>query len=402
MRPPAPIDPAAIAAILAPFGSSRTMPAEAYRSPELFAWEQAEIFGRTWTCVGRLDDLAQPGQLRAVTVAGEEVLLARDPDGTTRGFSNVCRHRGHPLAEPGKAIAARQIRCPYHSWAYRFDGTLRTAPTLTQSDGFDPAEWPLVPIRSDEWLGWLFIDVSGEAPPIAATFGNLAAVLGAYEPRRLTRAARHTYEVAANWKIVAENYHECYHCASIHPALCEVSPPDSGNDFVPDGLWCGGLMALKDHAFTMSLDGLSGGVNFRGLTPGSDRNVLYIHVLPNLLVSAHPDYLLTHLLTPLGPDRTLIECAWLFAPESLEQPGFDPAYAVDFWDMTNREDWTACERVQRGTASRGFLQGPLSSWESTIYQLHSVFGRAYRGEGMLPPLHVPSSRIPDPAISRAD
>jgi Rieske 2Fe-2S family protein len=104
---------------------------------------------------------------------------------------------------------------------------------------------------------------------------------------------------------------------------------------------------------------------------------------------------MTHRLVPIGPQKTFIECDWLFAPESVERPGFDPAYAVDFWDITNREDWTACERVQRASGNRGFLQGPLSAWESTIYQFHSVLGRAYRGDGLLPPVHVPSSRLSD-------
>ncbi len=396
MRNTAPIDRAAVERLLAPFGTSRTLPSDAYRSADLFAWEQAEIFGRTWVCLGRTQDLLQPGTVRAIALGGEEILLARDADGAVRAFSNVCRHRGHPLLEVGEAVSARQIRCPYHSWAYRLDGSLRSAPTLTQTDGFDPADWPLLHLRADEWLGWLFLDLSGNAGPIAATFGALSEVLAPYEPERLIRAEGHDYVVAANWKLIAENYHECYHCTSIHPALCELSPPDSGADLVPDGLWCGGTMTLKDHAATMSSTGASGGVPFRALPHGADRIVLYVHLLPNLLVSAHPDYVMTHRLVPLDAGRTFVECDWLFSPESMALDDFDPAYAVDFWDLTNREDWGACERVQRGSASRGFRPGPLSSWESTIYQLHSVLGRAYQGLGLLPPVYVGGKRRTDP------
>ena len=396
MRNTAPIDRAAVERLLAPFGTSRTLPSDAYRSADLFAWEQAEIFGRTWVCLGRTQDLLQPGTVRAIALGGEEILLARDADGAVRAFSNVCRHRGHPLLEVGEAVSARQIRCPYHSWAYRLDGSLRSAPTLTQTDGFDPADWPLLRLRADEWLGWLFLDLSGNAGPIAATFGALSEVLAPYEPERLIRAEGHDYVVAANWKLIAENYHECYHCTSIHPALCELSPPDSGADLVPDGLWCGGTMTLKDHAATMSSTGASGGVPFRALPHGADRIVLYVHLLPNLLVSAHPDYVMTHRLVPLDAGRTFVECDWLFSPESMALDDFDPAYAVDFWDLTNREDWGACERVQRGSASRGFRPGPLSSWESTIYQLHSVLGRAYQGLGLLPPVYVGGKRRTDP------
>ncbi len=391
---PAPIDRAALADVLAPFGRSRNLPATAYHSPELFSWEQSELFDRHWVCLGRTEDLLRPGQLRALNHGEESVLITRDRDGVVRGFSNVCRHRGHPLLEVGEPVDARLIRCPYHSWSYRFDGGLRAAPTLTQSRDFDATEWPLNPLEVGEWLGWLFLDMSGETSPLEEVFGNLGHYLAPYEPERLIRVERHSYEIAANWKLVVENYHECYHCTSIHPELCQVTPPDSGQDIAPTGLWCGGTMTLKDHAVTMSLTGASEGVNFRRLPPGQEREVLYIGLFPNLLISPHPDYVMTHRLIPLAPDRTFIECDWLFPPEALERPNFNPAYAVDFWDITNREDWTACENVQRGTRNRGFRPGPLSPWESTIYQFLNMVAQAYSGQRVTPPPMPASSRLP--------
>ncbi|HSL27491.1 MAG TPA: aromatic ring-hydroxylating dioxygenase subunit alpha [Acidimicrobiia bacterium] len=391
----APIDVTAVDRLLAPFGQSRTLPAEAYRSPEVFAWEQDFIFSAGWMCLGRTDELLQPGQLRAIAHGPETFLLARDAAGAVRGFSNVCRHRGHPLMEVGDPVDARLIRCPYHAWSYRFDGSLRAAPTLAQVPDFDQNEWPLTAVRVGEWLGWLFLDLSGEADPLDGTYANLAEVLAPYEPGRLVRMARHPYEIAANWKLVVENYHECYHCTSIHPELCQVTPVDSGLDISPSGLWCGGTMVLKDHAVTMSLTGESAGTNFRGLAPGADRNVVYVGLWPNLLISAHPDYVMTHRLVPLAPDRTLIECDWLFPPEASARAGFGPGYAVDFWDITNREDWTACENVQKATANRGFRPGPLSPWESTIYQFLHMVGQAYRGRKVSPPPVPVSSRLSD-------
>jgi glycine betaine catabolism A len=390
----APFAQAALADVLAPFGKSRTLPARAYHAEELFEWEQEELFNRHWVCLGRTEDLLAPGQLRAIDQGNESVLLTRDREGVVRAFSNVCRHRGHPLLEVGEAVDARLIRCPYHSWSYRFDGGLRAAPTLTQSPDFDVTEWPLTALRVGEWLGWLFLDMSGGAVPLSEVFGNLDDYLASYEPERLVRAERHSYEVAANWKLVVENYHECYHCTSIHPELCQVTPPDSGKDMTPTGLWCGGTMILKDHAVTMSLTGASDGVNFRGLRPGQEREVLYIGLFPNLLISPHPDYLLTHRIVPLAPGRTFIECDWLFPPEAFDRPGFAAAYAVDFWDITNREDWTACENVQRGTRNRGAHPGPLSPWESTIYQFLHMLGQSYLGEPVSPPPMPESSRLP--------
>ncbi|MGQ0848493.1 MAG: aromatic ring-hydroxylating oxygenase subunit alpha [Actinomycetota bacterium] len=393
---PAPIDQSAVEAVMRPFGRSRSLPAAAYRSHDLFAWERHQIFGGGWVCLGRTTDLVAPGQLRAIEHGSETILLSNDLSGQIRGFSNVCRHRGHPLVEVGEPVDARLIRCPYHSWSYRFDGSLRAAPTLTQADEFDTADWPLSPVRVGEWLGWLFLDLSGQAPPLDITFGNLAEVLAPYEPERLVKVARHTYEIAANWKLVVENYHECYHCTSIHPELCQVSPVASGVDIAPSGLWCGGTMLLKDHAATMSLTGVSYGTNFRHLPEGRDRNVLYVGLWPNLLISPHPDYVMTHRMVPLAADRTYIECDWLFPPEALDLSDFDPAYAVEFWDITNREDWTACESVQRGTANRGFSPGPLSPWESTIYQFLWMLGRAYRGAAVTAPPMPASTRTAEP------
>jgi Rieske 2Fe-2S family protein len=108
-------------------------------------------------------------------------------------------------------------------------------------------------------------------------------------------------------------------------------------------------------------------------------------VIPNLLLSMHPDYVMAHRLVPLSPEQTFIECSWLFPPEAFEIDGFDPAYAVDFWDITNREDWTACENVMKGVHHQGYRPGPLSSWEGTVYQFLAIMGHLYLGHGLVVP-----------------
>jgi Rieske 2Fe-2S family protein len=384
---PAPIDEAPIRRVIADFGENLTLPADAYLDPAVLEWEIEHVFRSGWVCIGRSNELLGPEQMRAVDVGGEGVLLVRGGDGALTGFSNVCRHRGHELAPVGgDAIDIRSIRCPYHAWSYRFDGTLRAAPTLTQTPGFDMGDYPLVPVGVAEYLGWLWVDLTGNAEDIAENFGNLAELAAPYDTERLRTAATHSYVIDANWKIVVENYNECYHCSTIHPELCEVTPPDSGYDHHPSGMWMGGTMDLKPHAVTMSLDGSSGGTNFPGVeAEGLERQVWYLTVMPNLLLSMHPDYVMTHRLTPIGIDQTLVECAWLFSPEVMDTPGFDPSYAVDFWDITNREDWAACAGVMRGVKNRGYRPGPLSSWEGTVYQFLGVMARLYLGEGLVVP-----------------
>jgi glycine betaine catabolism A len=228
-----------------------------------------------------------------------------------------------------------------------------------------------------EWQGWIFVNASGDGTGLADHVGNLGSLLAAWEPERLFVGDRHEYVIEANWKTITENYHECYHCPSIHPALCEVTPPDSGENLPHDGAWVGGSMVLKDFAETMSITGESRGVRFRLLDDAQAREVVYVGLFPNLLLSLHPDYVMTHRIEPIGPDASRVECLWLFPPEARERPDFTPDYAREFWDVTNKEDWLACESVQRGLASRGQRQGPFSAQEDEVHAFQAMVARGY-------------------------
>jgi Rieske 2Fe-2S family protein len=331
-------------------------------------------------CVGRSEDVASSGDQRAENVGDAGVLLVRGEDGELRAFANTCRHRGHELLGCGLSINRRVVACPYHSWGYELSGELRAAKGFKGREGFATSEWGLLPLPVHEWHGLIFVDGSATAPPFEEALGTVEEVVAPYEMERLRVAGRHEYEVAANWKILTENYHECYHCPVIHPELCSVSPPSSGSNYPASGAWVGGTMDLREGMDTMSLDGGSGGVMLRGLDAEALRTVIYLNVFPNILVSLHPDYVMVHRLTPLAADRTRIECTWSFAPESLEQPEFDPSYAVDFWDITNQQDWQACESVQRGLSSPHAQPGPLSPEEDAVYQFVTMVGRGYLGQ----------------------
>jgi Rieske 2Fe-2S family protein len=373
------VSAAGVADALRPFGQSRMLPRAAYVDPAVFAWEQRHFFGGGWLCVGRSDQLPNPGDQRAEASTAGGVLLVRGEDGALRAFANTCRHRGHELLPCGQTANARAIVCPYHAWAFSLDGGLRAAAGFRHQPGFHDADWGLAELPVTEWHGLVFVDGSGTAGPLGAALSELDAIVAPYEPERLVVAGRHEYETSANWKILTENYHECYHCPAIHPELCKVSPPKSGENYTPAGPWVGGWMDLRDGMDTMSLDGTSGGVILRGLDERRRRTVEYVNVFPNILISAHPDYVMVHRLLPLAADRTWIECTWSFAPEAVERPGFDPGYAVDFWDITNRQDWAACESVQRGLSSPHARPGPLSPDEDGVYQFVTRVARGYQG-----------------------
>jgi len=396
-RPPAPVDQAALAASLAPFGQSRMLPRTAYVDPAVFEWEQRHFFGGGWMCVGRSDQVAEPGGQRAEAVGEGGVLLVRDEHGVLRAFANTCRHRGHELLPCGTATQQKVIICPYHSWTYGLDGGLRAAAGFKNQPGFAARLWGLNELPVAECHGLVFVDGSATAPPLADSLATLDDVVARYELQRLVVAGQHDYETTANWKILTENYHECYHCPVIHPELCRVSPPRSGENYPAGGMWVGGWMDLRDGMATMSLDGASHGAALRGLDAKGLRTVLYVNIFPNVLLSLHPDYVMVHRLVPLAADRTRIECTWAFAPESLARPGFDPGYAVEFWDITNRQDWHACESVQRGLSSPHAVPGPLSSEEDAVYQFVTMVARGYQGEPVWNPGLPVWSAAPAPA-----
>jgi len=372
----APIDPSRLAAALEPLGRSRMLPREAYVDPAVLAWEQ-RVFFAGWVCVGRSSELAEIGSQRAFQLGSAGVLLTRAEDGVLRAFANTCRHRGHELLPCGGSAQKRGIVCPYHAWSYRLDGSLLGAPSFRDVENFDPEQHGLIGLPCQEWHGWVFVDESGRAGDFAEHLGALEGIVAPYRPAELTVLAAHEYEIAANWKVLVENYQECYHCSMIHPELCSVSPPESGANLDLPGDWVGGWMSLRDEAETMSLDGSSAGVPIEGLSDTELRTVMYVAVFPNLLISLHPDYVMTHRLQPLAAARTFVECAWLFPAAAADRDGFDPSYAVDFWDLTNRQDWAACEAVQRGLTSAHARPGPLAPEEDGVQQFVARVARGY-------------------------
>ena len=364
------------------------LPAAAYTSEEVLAWERRHLFAGGWTCLGRLDELlpssleedGRPATQRAVMVGDVAALLTRSGD-TVRMFANTCRHRAHELLLDGDASARKSVTCPYHAWSYDLAGDLVAAPGYRDEPGFDAAEYSLVELPVAVWEGWVFGHAAHrlgdpDVVPFGDWVGELEGVVAPYDVASLVLAERHSYEIAANWKIVAENYHECYHCPLIHPELCQVTPPTSGDNYDLPGAWVGGSMVLREGMATMSLTGESNGLPIPGVPPTA---VEYVHLLPNLLISPHPDYVMTHRLVPLAPGRTWIECSWYLVPEA-DGSVPDPTFAVEFWDLTNRQDWAACESVQRGLASPHYAPGPFSPSEDAVERFVALVSRAYVGK----------------------
>jgi glycine betaine catabolism A len=332
-------------------------------SSEIFAQEQTKIFPRQWVLVGHQSQIAQAGHYFTLEVAGESLVVVRDKRGDIHGFYNVCRHRGSRLIENRNGQLSAAIQCPYHAWTYALDGRLIGAPHMDEVPGFDKADYSLHGVNLGLWEGFIFVNLAKAPGPLEEWFAPLAGKFSEWHLPALRSAKRIEYDVRANWKLIFENYSECYHCAGVHPELSKISPSDSAENDLTEGPFLGGFMRIaRNKSLTMSGNACALAVGNFG--EEDFRRVFYYSIFPNMLLSLHPDYVMVHQLWPLSAERTLIFCDWFFHPEAFKQGDFDPDDAIEFWDMVNRQDWHVCELSQRGIASRAYKPGPYSARES--------------------------------------
>ena len=348
-------------------GMQKSLPSGYYRAEEIFALEKEKIFFREWFCAGREEQIPAPGDVLVLNVAGESVIVARTKEGKIAGYYNVCRHRGSRLlAEPGEEIpadiklnggmlGANGIRCPYHMWTYALDGKLLNAPYTKDAEGFCKEEFSLYPVGVEVWGGFIFLNLTPEEAvregrTLRAAFGDAMERVKRYPLGELRTAHRIVYEVAANWKIILENYNECYHCGAVHPELCDVVPAfkQQGGAALE---WERGI-PHKEGAVTFTWTGTTN----RAAFPGLDDDEKVRHkgelIYPNLMLSLACEHVAAFTLWPKTPDRTMVVCDFLFHPDEIMKADFASEDAIGFWDLVNRQDWEICRRVQQGVQSR--------------------------------------------------
>jgi Rieske 2Fe-2S family protein len=346
---------------------ARTLPAAYYVDDAFFAREMDACFARMWVHVGREEEVLTPGRFVVRDLAGESIILTRSTGGAVRAFYNVCRHRGTRLCTEAVGTFAGSIQCPYHAWTYDLDGRLVGAPHMDEVPHFRKADFPLHAIHADVWDGHVFVNLSGNPDPLAAHLGDLREKFRPWRMEELRLGRRIVYDVAANWKLIVQNYNECLHCPNLHPALNKLSHYLTGENEPLRSTYMGGRMDLRPGVETLSMDGTCPRAPLPGLPADDRRRVYYYSIFPNLLLSLHPDYMLTHTLWPVSSRRTINVCEWHFHPDEIARPGFDPSDAIEFWDMTNRQDWHVCELSQAGIASRAYTPGPYSNREDLLY-----------------------------------
>jgi Rieske 2Fe-2S family protein len=343
------------------FGAgAKTLEQKYFVSSEVFGEEQEKIFSRQWLLVGHQSQLAEAGDYFVQEVIGESLIVIRDKSGEIHGFHNVCRHRGTRLREDRNGHLSA-IQCPYHAWTYGLDGRLIGAPHMDQVPDFDKADYSLHAVNLALWEGLIFVNLADSPTPLEEWFAPLNGKFSHWNLPKLRAAKRIEYDVKANWKLMFENYSECYHCPGVHPMLSKVSPYDSAKNDLTEGPFLGGFMKINKGA------GLTMSGNACALPVGKIENlqeVFYYSIFPNMLLSLHPEYVMVHQLCPQSPWRTLILCDWFFHPDAFNRSDFKPEDAIEFWDMTNRQDWHVCELSQQGISSRAYEPGPYSARES--------------------------------------
>jgi Rieske 2Fe-2S family protein len=351
-----------------------TLPQKYFVSPEIFAEEQERIFSRHWLSVGHQSQIAEPGDYIVPEVTEESLIVIRDKSGEIRGFYNVCRHRGTRVCEEASGHASA-LQCPYHGWTYGLDGRLIGAPHMDEVPGFAKAKYSLHTVNLAIWEGFIFVNLAEDAMPLEEWFAPLAGKFSHWNLARLRSVKRVEYNVRANWKLMFENYSECYHCPGVHPMLSKVSPYDSAENDLTEGPFLGGFMRINEgKSLTMSGRACALRIDHppsRSSGEAGEQNeemerVFYYSIFPNMLLSMHPEYVMVHQLWPQSPDRTLIVCDWFFHPDAagVTNPGYNPEDAIEFWDVTNKQDWHICELSQQGIASRAYEPGPYGSRES--------------------------------------
>jgi Rieske 2Fe-2S family protein len=374
-----PLDPAAVAATVQPLERASMLPPPAFTSESVFAWEAEDLFAGGWICAGHMSALSEPGAFLMREVGDESFFVIADQGGEVRGFFNACRHRGARIMEEGEGRVQARIRCPYHAWSYGLDGSLMGTRHTEGLEDFDPACYGLRPVAVEVIGGLVLVNLSESPEPVAGHVGELAGWLERYRLESLEPGGRRDYEVAANWKAIAENYSECLHCPGVHPELNALSDYASGEGVEGEGAWCGGSMTLNEGAETMGRGGGKGAARppITGLDKAELGYVYYFVLFPNALVSLHPDYVMLHTLWPRGAGRTDVICEWLFEPGTMASPSFDPSDAIDFWDQVNREDWHVCELAQKGARSRGYSSGRYTTHEGDVHAFDVMVAERY-------------------------
>lgn len=345
-----------------PVARSETIPSAWYTDPVFHQLDVDAVFATGWHYAGHVSRLASPGDHITTAVAGNPVLVLRDGDGELRAFFNVCRHRGGPLVL-GDGCGLKVLKCKYHGWTYRLDGTLRGVPAFNKTELFDKRDFGLVPVRLDLWQGLVFVTLDRDARPLSELLAGIAKRIAPIDLAGLGYVSTADYEVRANWKVYIDNYLEAYHVPHVHPELFTLY------DFQRY------TTEVHEHHVVQHSPIHPGET---GYGTGSEGMSWYFWIWPNLMLNILPGRLQTNLVLPLAADRCMLRFEYYYAGADSEETRRRAAADHRFSDEVQREDMGICERVQRGLSSQAYDKGRFSvEFEEGVWRFQALLKEAY-------------------------
>ncbi|MHA6629876.1 aromatic ring-hydroxylating oxygenase subunit alpha [Pseudonocardia sichuanensis] len=359
-----------------PVELASTLIPDAYCSPEFFALEQERVFTTGWVAVGFAGDVDRPGACVVVEVAGRSVIVTRNREGRLRAFHNVCRHRATRLLDADVREVGRRghIRCPYHSWTYDTDGRCLGTPLFEGSDvpageepvfdtsvakGFDRADYGLLPVAVDTWGFFLFVNLAADPAPLATQLGDLPRRFADHRLEQWVPQRRRTYDVAANYKLVGENFMEYYHLPWVHPELNKVSRFSDHYRWQGPGMYTG--MCTTPVSRNTDAGGWDGLRRLSSLCAQDAESGRFVWLFPSTALVVLPNHAFVLLNRPVSATRTVETAVLLTHPESLDDPGAEAGLdqLERFWDLVNRQDLEIVERVQEGIENPAYRGGRM-------------------------------------------
>ena len=368
--------------------SAMGLPAAAYTDPGFFGAERQRVFGHAWVCVGIADEVRTPGRLLVREVGSTSVLITRDETGQLRSFVNSCRHRGTELAEADCDVAST-IRCPYHRWGYALDGRLKATPFFDEipRDEFDRDDFGLQPVRVDTWGVLLFVCLSDHTPPLEDWLGDLPERMQGYRLDGWSTVHEQQLDIAANWKLISENFQEYYHLTWVHPELSKVSRVEDHYRYQGPGMYCGQTttpVSGDERDDWLSLPPAD------GLDESDAVSGRFAAIFPNVLLSVLPNHVFVMQLDPVRPGVTKETCTWLLPKTGADasDEAFEPTRT--FWIDVNSEDIDIVERGQRGLTRGAVPAGPLAPrFEEPLHRFQGILADMMTAESSSM-LQVPS------------
>lgn len=360
-----------------PFEQAHAMPPSVYTSQDFLERELKDIFSRDWFCVGRATSLANKGDYVTLNLAGQPIIVLRDKEGQLKAMSNVCLHRMSTLLEGSGNT--RSIVCPYHSWTYNLDGTLRGAPAMTLNTGFCKKDYKLPQIRCEEWLGWVFVTLNAEAKPVSQELSKVEELVGDYDMGSYTQTFFETHIWDTNWKVLAENFMESYHLPVCHAGtigglskLEEMICPPGEDAFNYHTI-------LKDDSLKIAL----AHPNNKRLEGDRRRMTYLLAIYPSLLITLTPGYFWYLTLHPHGVGQVEIGFGGGMSQEYVNDPDAQANFTKlkTLLDEVNVEDKGCTEKVYRGLCSQVAKPGHLSHLERPNYDFASYINNRMQGAG---------------------